>query len=117
MRLNGQPLVPQAALERAQGEIDSLYVQIVDLHAEIAAKSERLHASTLIAEELRVEVEDKRGIIATMEQMQAESKKVSDARTKEIAFLREKLAEANKTVERQGTSIARLQQQGKAPRK
>ena len=117
MRINNQPLVPQAALERAQGEIDSLYVQMVDLHAEIAAKSERLHTSTLIAEELRAEVEDKRGIIATLGERYAGAQKTVNERNADWVVLEARLSEARATIKRQATSIARLQQQGKAPRK
>jgi C4-type Zn-finger protein len=35
MKVNDIPMVPLAALERAQGELKSAYVQIADLHADI----------------------------------------------------------------------------------
>ena len=35
MKVNEIPMVPLAALERAQGELKSAYCQIADLHADI----------------------------------------------------------------------------------
>jgi chromosome segregation ATPase len=108
MKVNNQPVVPQAALERAQGEIDSLCVKIVDLHAEIAelklAREGDLKALTDLYEhngELQKTISERNAQIA-------EHEKVTAARTQEIRYLRVQLAEKE--------SITRLQQPKKPKR-
>ena len=75
MKVNDIPMVPLAALERAQGELKSAYCQIADLHADIeesCQEIDRLRLDNGLLEQANCELEVEKKQLQTLWQTSEE---------------------------------------------